>query len=127
MEGQNSQVQDNAQGHQRLPSHEKSDEEEGERGLRADIGGRHNGIPNRQRPIFLFVLDGVLIGAGDHRYLAIASCIQLAVYVPFLAVAALVPLPGLVLAWIWVAFGIYMVARWVTLEVRQRSGAWLVE
>lgn len=75
----------------------------------------------------VFVLDGVLIGAGDHRYLAIASCIQLAVYVPFLAVAALVPLPGLVLAWIWVAFGIYMAARWVTLEMRQRSGAWLVE
>jgi Na+-driven multidrug efflux pump len=32
----------------------------------------------------VFVLDGVLIGAGDGRYLALAGVVNLAVYVPLL-------------------------------------------
>ena len=33
---------------------------------------------------YVFVLDGVLIGAGDAKYLAIAGVVNLAVYVPLL-------------------------------------------
>ena len=42
---------------------------------------------------YVFVLDGVLIGAGDARYLALAGVVNLVVYLPALA--------GLV----WVASG----------------------
>lgn len=77
---------------------------------------------------WVFVLDGVLIGAGDGRYLAVAGLITLVAYVPFaLAVLALAPggRPGLV--WLWVAFGAgFMAARAVTLGLRARSDAWLV-
>ena len=33
---------------------------------------------------YVFVLDGVLIGAGDARYLAIAGGVNLVVYLPLL-------------------------------------------
>ena len=33
---------------------------------------------------YVFVLDGVLIGAGDAQYLAIAGVVNLAVYLPLL-------------------------------------------
>src|SRR5690606_3474290 len=39
----------------------------------------------------VFVLDGVLIGAGEGRYLAIAGVINLAVYLPLLWWAAQAP------------------------------------
>ena len=76
----------------------------------------------------VFVLDGVLIGAGDGRYLAGASIASAAVYAP-LAIAVLVWSPpgrtGLV--WLWVVFaGAYTAARLVTLVARERGGAWLV-
>ncbi len=77
---------------------------------------------------YVFVLDGVLIGAGDGRFLAVASVLQLALYAPLaLAVAALAPhgTPGLV--WLWVAFnGGYMTSRAIFLGLRERSDAWLV-
>ena len=77
---------------------------------------------------WVFVLDGVLIGAGDGRYLARAGLVTLAVYAP-LAVLVLVNAPpgrsGLV--WLWVAFaGAFMLARLVTLVRRERSGRWMV-
>lgn len=71
----------------------------------------------------VFVLDGVLIGAGDGRYLAIAGLWTL---VAFLPLAALVYLTDAGLLPLWWAFGGFMVARMVTLVVRERGTGWLV-
>lgn len=74
---------------------------------------------------FVFVLDGVLIGAGDARYLAMTGVINLIAYLPLLALVELLrPEPGLV--WLWLAFGLgYMGARAVTLGLRARGTRWL--
>jgi putative MATE family efflux protein len=71
----------------------------------------------------VFVLDGVLIGAGDGPYLAVAGVIALALYVP-LALAVLW-FDGSVVA-LWWAFGGFMMLRLGTLLVRERRDAWLV-
>ncbi len=72
----------------------------------------------------VFVLDGVLIGAGDGRYLAVAGTLVLAVYAP---VVLLVAVTGGGLLGVWVAFaGVFIGARWVVLTRRARSEAWLV-
>jgi putative MATE family efflux protein len=71
----------------------------------------------------VFVLDGVLIGAGDGRYLAVAGLIGLAGFAP-LAYSVLW-FDGSVLA-LWWAFGGFMVIRFVTLVWRERGDAWLV-
>ncbi len=71
----------------------------------------------------VFVLDGVLIGAGDGRYLAWAGVITLVCFVPL---AYVVYLTGAGLVWLWAGFGGFMVARLVTLVVRERSPAWMV-
>lgn len=65
----------------------------------------------------VFVLDGVLIGAGDVRYLAAAGVLTLAPFLPALAlVAALAPAGAVGLAWLGAAFfGVYMLARLATL------------
>jgi putative MATE family efflux protein len=76
----------------------------------------------------VFVADGVLIGAGDGRYLAYAGVVTLLAYLP-LAVLVLVAAPAGTagLAWLWVSFaGGFMLARLLTLGVRLRSDAWLV-
>jgi Na+-driven multidrug efflux pump len=72
----------------------------------------------------VFVLDGVLIGAGDGRYLARAGLVTLVVYAPVaLACAALHA--GLVA--VWVAFSVvFMGARFVVLVRRAGGDAWLV-
>ena len=74
----------------------------------------------------VFVLDGVLIGAGDGTYLAKAGLLVLVVYAPVvLAVAATVDAHGLL--WVWVAFaGLFMAARAVVLLRRERGEGWLV-
>jgi putative MATE family efflux protein len=71
----------------------------------------------------VFVLDGVLIGAGDGRYLAWAGVATLVVYVPC-ALAVLVT--GVGLGWLWAAYGAWIAARAITLLARERSEAWLV-
>jgi putative MATE family efflux protein len=71
----------------------------------------------------VFVLDGVLIGAGDGTYLAVAGVVGLAGFAP-LAYSVLW-LDGSVLA-LWWAFGGFMVIRFVTLVWRERGDAWLV-
>ncbi|WP_426301005.1 MATE family efflux transporter [Arthrobacter sp. R-11] len=77
---------------------------------------------------FVFVLDGVLIGAGDARYLAIAGVVNLAFYFPLLAAVHLARPEGAAgLLWLWAAFGLgYMLARGVTLGLRSRSDKWMV-
>lgn len=71
----------------------------------------------------VFVLDGVLIGAGDGVYLAVAGVITLVVYVP---VVALVWWLDAGFTWLWVAYGAFLVARLGTLWWRQRGQAWMV-
>ena len=73
-----------------------------------------------------FVLDGVLIGAGDGRFLAWAGVATVLAYAPAaLAVRSLAPdgAPGLV--WAWVAYaGVFMGARALTTGVRSRGESW---
>nr|WP_132294101.1 MATE family efflux transporter [Kribbella sp. VKM Ac-2568] len=71
----------------------------------------------------VFVLDGVLIGAGDGRYLAVAGVIALVLFVP-MALSVLWFDGGVVALW-W-AFGGYMLLRLLTLMIRERGDGWLV-
>ncbi|MER6479477.1 MATE family efflux transporter [Streptomyces filamentosus] len=71
----------------------------------------------------VFILDGVLMGAGDGPYLARAMLITLAVFAP---VALLVPVLGGGLAALWWAMTLMMTVRMATLWFRMRSGRWIV-
>ncbi|MEU5112212.1 MATE family efflux transporter [Streptomyces longwoodensis] len=71
----------------------------------------------------VFVLDGVLMGAGDGPYLAWAMLVTLAVFAP---VAFLVPVFGGGLTALWAAMTLMMIVRMVTLWLRSRSGRWIV-
>lgn len=75
----------------------------------------------------VFVLDGVLMGAGDVRYLAIAGGLNLVPYLPALvAVWLLHPTGAVGLSWLAVCFfGVYMLARLATLGWRVRRPDWL--
>ena len=68
------------------------------------------------------------MGAGDGRYLALASVLTLAVYAPLAwAVRELAPGGAAGLVALWVAFaGAFMAARALTLVLRARQDAWLV-
>lgn len=70
----------------------------------------------------VFVLDGVLIGAGDARYLAFAGMVATLVYVPM---ALAVDHAGRGVIWLWLAYGGYLLARVATLALRARSDAWM--
>ena len=69
------------------------------------------------------LLDGLLIGAGDVAYLAVAMVIGTVVFVP---AALAVPLLGGDVLALWGAFGLLMATRLVTLALRWRTGAWAV-
>lgn len=75
---------------------------------------------------YVYLLDGVLIGAGDGSYLAKAGVITLAVYAPAALGALLVP-PGTGgLTWLWVSFTVgFMGARALTLGLRARGDGWM--
>ncbi|BDZ54636.1 MATE family efflux transporter [Agromyces marinus] len=91
-------------------------------GLSAPLGG------------IVFVLDGVLIGAGDARYLAWTGLVNLAAFVPLAlgvvwwADASGAEVSGtLALAALTAAFAIgYLAARAATLGLRARGRAWMV-
>jgi putative MATE family efflux protein len=71
----------------------------------------------------VFVLDGVLIGAGDGRYLAWAGLLVLLGFAPaaWLAVTA-----GGALVWLWIAFtAVFMGGRGVVLVGRAGTDAWM--
>lgn len=72
----------------------------------------------------VFVLDGVLIGAGDGRYLAWAGLLTLVVYAPVVLAFAAAS-AGLVALWA-VFTVVFMGARLVVLLVRARGDAWMV-
>ncbi|MEU2333079.1 MATE family efflux transporter [Streptomyces sp. NPDC013172] len=71
----------------------------------------------------VFVLDGVLMGAGDGPYLAWAMVVTLAVFTP---AALLVPGLGGGLTALWAAMTLMMAVRLLTLWLRARSGRWIV-
>ncbi|MEV6979842.1 MATE family efflux transporter [Sphaerisporangium sp. NPDC051017] len=71
----------------------------------------------------VFVLDGVLIGAGDRRFLAWASALTTLAYLP--AAYAVVHSGGGLVA-LWLALGVWMAARLATLGWRAYGRAWLV-
>ncbi len=76
---------------------------------------------------YVYVLDGVLMGAGDAWYLAKVAIFNLAIFLP--AIWWLVgygPKGNLGLACIWLSWGgWFMAARAVTLWLRYRSDAWV--
>lgn len=71
----------------------------------------------------VFVLDGLLIGAGDMRFLAWAMVLALAVFAPC---AWLVLEEGAGIGWLWAALTLFMFVRWVTLQARWISHRWAV-
>jgi putative MATE family efflux protein len=77
----------------------------------------------------VFVLDGVLIGAGDGTYLAWAGLAVLGGYAPLVLGAAVVTddWAGGGLPWLWVVFCVvFMGGRFVTLTRRAAGDRWLV-
>ncbi|PWH06241.1 MATE family efflux transporter [Brachybacterium endophyticum] len=76
---------------------------------------------------YVFVLDGVLMGAGDAPYLARAGMLTMLAVLPFAAIVWLwAPGGPLGLAALWVATNLlFMVARAVALGVRVRGDDWM--
>jgi putative MATE family efflux protein len=89
----------------------------------------------------VFVLDGVLIGAGDGRWLARAGTVVTALFVPAVVLAGILlqhrsgsgsvagpasgPASGT--AWLWLVFGaLFMGGRGLALVLRARSADWMV-
>ena len=71
----------------------------------------------------VFVLDGILIGAGDLRFLALAMVGAMLVFVP---AAALVLVLDLGLAGLWAAVALLMLVRLAALARRFVGGGWVV-
>lgn len=71
----------------------------------------------------VFVLDGILIGAGDVRYLALAMTVATACFIPF-AFWVLTTSAGLVA--LWGALFVFMFARLYGMARRYRGDDWLV-
>jgi MATE family, multidrug efflux pump len=70
-----------------------------------------------------FVLDGVLIGAGDMRFLAGAMIVAAAVFIP---AALLVLALDAGIGWLWASLGLLMATRASTLLARFASDRWIV-
>jgi putative MATE family efflux protein len=71
----------------------------------------------------VFVLDGILIGAGDSRYLAFAMAAASAAFFP-VALIVLATDGGLLA--LWGALYVFIIGRLYGMGVRYRSDAWLV-
>lgn len=71
----------------------------------------------------VFVLDGILIGAGDMRFLAGAMLVALAAFLP---AAITVVVLDLGIGWLWAALALLMTTRLITLGTRVRGRAWMV-
>ncbi len=85
----------------------------------------------------VFVLDGILIGAGDGRWLAVAGTVVTGLFAPAAVLTVTVltdgdgdvtrtgPVAGT--AWLWAVFGlVFMGGRGVALVLRARGGSWMV-
>lgn len=71
----------------------------------------------------VFALDGVLIGAGDMRFLAVAMAGAAAVFIPL---AVWVMAAGAGIGWLWGAMWALMATRLITLLWRFAGSRWLV-
>jgi putative MATE family efflux protein len=71
----------------------------------------------------VFVLDGILIGAGDSRFLAKAMAAAALAYAP--AIALVAALDGS-LVWLWGAFSLWVAARLVGMAARYVTGRWAI-
>lgn len=71
----------------------------------------------------VFVLDGILIGAGDGAYLAVTTLVATAVFLP---AALIVHRTDAGLVGLWVAIGLWMLTRMITLSLRARGDRWMV-
>ncbi|WP_433465439.1 MATE family efflux transporter [Spirillospora sp. CA-128828] len=71
----------------------------------------------------VFVLDGILIGAGDGPYLAATTLVATAVFLPA-AIVLFRTDAGLI--GLWVAIGLWMLTRMLTLSLRARGDRWMV-
>jgi putative MATE family efflux protein len=103
--------------------------------LLALVFTRDPAVRNELRPVLVavalmqpvggivFVLDGILIGAGDVRYLALAMAVATLCFVPC-AAAVLATGSGLIA--LWGALSVFMLARLYTMGRRYRRNAWLV-
>lgn len=81
---------------------------------------------------YVFILDGVLIGAQDAKYLALASSANLLGYLPLLAavlIASGTGDPGADprgFVWLWAAYAFgFMGFRALTLGLRSRTDVWI--
>ncbi|MCT2177830.1 MATE family efflux transporter [Brachybacterium muris] len=76
---------------------------------------------------YVFVLDGVLMGAGDAPYLAKAGVITMLATMPGAAWVAFSDLPDIwALAGVWISCTlVFMIARAITLGLRVRGDAWM--
>ncbi|MCW2782788.1 MAG: family efflux transporter [Marmoricola sp.] len=74
----------------------------------------------------VFVLDGVLIGAGDGKYLAWAGLAVLVAFAPCAWLAVASTTAGGSITALWIAFALaFMGGRGVVLLLRARTDAWL--
>lgn len=71
----------------------------------------------------VFALDGILIGAGDQKFLAWAMAIAAVIFIPLVLA---VPSFGLGIGWLWGTLWVLMVTRAITLAWRFRTDRWLV-
>src|SRR5690606_15210961 len=71
----------------------------------------------------VFVLDGVLIGAGDMRFLAWSMAAAALAFAPF---ALAVPVLDLGIGWLWGAIGVLMLVRAAALLGRFLGTRWAV-
>ncbi|RRD47303.1 MATE family efflux transporter [Tessaracoccus sp. OH4464_COT-324] len=75
---------------------------------------------------YVFLLDGVLIGAGDGVYLAKAGLVTLALYAPLALAVLWLPAGRTGLTALWLAFSLgYMGARALTLGWRAHGDGWM--
>ena len=72
---------------------------------------------------YVFALDGILIGAGDFRYLGRSMAV---VSVLFIALGAVVASNDVGLGWLWSALSVFMVLRAIAVWWRWRSDLWIV-
>jgi putative MATE family efflux protein len=72
---------------------------------------------------WVFALDGVLIGAGDQRFLAGAMALAFGLYAPAVWAAGRI---GGSLGWLWLALVLFMAGRLVALQMRFVGGRWAV-
>jgi Na+-driven multidrug efflux pump len=71
----------------------------------------------------VFVLDGILIGAGDGAYLAVTTLVATVVFLP---AAVVLYRADAGLLGLWTAIGLWMLTRMLTLGLRARGDRWLV-